>query len=372
VVDNVTAVSGAVSLPDNTTIATDNIGGVNYQRVKLTWGADGTATDVSSGTAALPIAVSTSTLVIGAVLPSSQWTVSVTPSSQFTVTSSLTSSTAVFGAVMPSTQWTVTTTPSSQMTVSVTPSSQFTVTSALTSSTAVIGSVLNASSTAIFGAVMPSTQWTVTTTPSSQISVTSSITTSTTVIGATMASSQWTVANASSTAIFGAVMPSTQWTVSVTPTTQFTVTTTPSSQMTVSTTPTSAYSVNATQVTTSWTINPNLKTTQGLTNASIIATSTAVGFPNILAPLTASQTIRVFRLGISTLTACRFQIAASTTTSTSCLAEFCLPANGFIYLDGTDGGEPLFVSNSGAAIGLGQNGSAAAAIITGFIQYTKS
>jgi hypothetical protein len=36
--------------PNNTIIATDNIAGINYQRVKVTWGADGTANDASSST----------------------------------------------------------------------------------------------------------------------------------------------------------------------------------------------------------------------------------------------------------------------------------------------------------------------------------
>ena len=40
----------------NSSIATDDIGGVHYPRVKLAWGADGTATDVSgAANAALPI-----------------------------------------------------------------------------------------------------------------------------------------------------------------------------------------------------------------------------------------------------------------------------------------------------------------------------
>jgi hypothetical protein len=41
-----------ISAGTGTTVATDNIGGVNYQRVKVVWGADGTATDAS---AAAPI-----------------------------------------------------------------------------------------------------------------------------------------------------------------------------------------------------------------------------------------------------------------------------------------------------------------------------
>src|SRR4051812_46208755 len=42
--DNVAITPGA-----GTSIATDDIGGVQYQRVKVTFGADGTASDVSSG-----------------------------------------------------------------------------------------------------------------------------------------------------------------------------------------------------------------------------------------------------------------------------------------------------------------------------------
>jgi len=58
-------------------------------------------------------------------MPSSQWTVSVTPTSAISVNNN--TSTGIIGAVMPSTQWTV----------------------------------ANATSTGIIGAVMPSTQWTV-------------------------------------------------------------------------------------------------------------------------------------------------------------------------------------------------------------------
>lgn len=41
--DNVSITAGS-----GTTIATDDVGGVQYQRVKMTWGVDGTATDVSA------------------------------------------------------------------------------------------------------------------------------------------------------------------------------------------------------------------------------------------------------------------------------------------------------------------------------------
>lgn len=47
--DNVSINQGS-----STTIATDDVGSVHYQRVKLTWGADGTATDVSTA-AYLPV-----------------------------------------------------------------------------------------------------------------------------------------------------------------------------------------------------------------------------------------------------------------------------------------------------------------------------
>jgi hypothetical protein len=61
--DNITATQGA-----GTTLATDEIGAVHYPRVKLSWGADGTADDVSAadplpvvqtGTPALPTGAST-------------------------------------------------------------------------------------------------------------------------------------------------------------------------------------------------------------------------------------------------------------------------------------------------------------------------
>lgn len=383
--DNVTisASTAYAFLPDGTAFATDNIGGVNYQRIKLTWGADGTATDASS-TAALPIAVSTSTGIIGAVMPSTQWTVTTTPSSQMTVSVTPTTqftvanatSTGVIGAVMPSTNWDVNAVQSGTWSIGV------------TSSTLPIGSVQQhgapwsvsvTSSTIVRGSILPSSTWDVNAIQSGTWNV-GTLTSITNAVGIT-----------SSTAIRGAVMPSTQWTVSVTPTTQFTVTTTPSTQMTVSVTPTTQFTVSigtstatigavtqassnwsVTQGTTSWRMNTNYLNTKELTNVNIIATSTAIGFPNKLVTETASQTIRVYRLYISALTACRFQVAGSTTTSTVPLAEFCLPANGAIDLEHDISGEPLFVSNSGGAFALGQNISAAAAILTGFVQYTKS
>lgn len=48
--DNVAITAGA-----GTSIATDDIGGVNYQRVKPAWGVDGVAVDVSES-APLPVA----------------------------------------------------------------------------------------------------------------------------------------------------------------------------------------------------------------------------------------------------------------------------------------------------------------------------
>jgi len=47
--DGVSITAGA-----GTTVATDDIGGVHYQRVKPTWGADGTANDVNA-TTPLPV-----------------------------------------------------------------------------------------------------------------------------------------------------------------------------------------------------------------------------------------------------------------------------------------------------------------------------
>lgn len=45
----------AITAGAGTTIATDDIAGIHFQRVKATWGVDGTATDVSA-TAPLPVA----------------------------------------------------------------------------------------------------------------------------------------------------------------------------------------------------------------------------------------------------------------------------------------------------------------------------
>jgi hypothetical protein len=50
-VDNVAVTPGSGS-----TIATDDVGGVHFQRVKVTWGADGTANDANA-TTPLPVSV---------------------------------------------------------------------------------------------------------------------------------------------------------------------------------------------------------------------------------------------------------------------------------------------------------------------------
>jgi len=61
--DNVSLVTGdPATPPSGTAIATDNIGGVNYQRVKVVWDVDGTATDASA-TDPLPV---TGTLTVNA------------------------------------------------------------------------------------------------------------------------------------------------------------------------------------------------------------------------------------------------------------------------------------------------------------------
>lgn len=56
--DNATLPATGVGTAD-IVVATDKIGGVDYQRVKVVWGADGTATDAS---AAAPLPVSTTTV----------------------------------------------------------------------------------------------------------------------------------------------------------------------------------------------------------------------------------------------------------------------------------------------------------------------
>lgn len=46
----------AITAGSGTNVATDDIGGVQYQRVKNTWGPDGTATDVdATAAAAMPV-----------------------------------------------------------------------------------------------------------------------------------------------------------------------------------------------------------------------------------------------------------------------------------------------------------------------------
>jgi hypothetical protein len=60
--DNVPVTAGA-----GTNIATDDIGSVHYQRVKLTWGVDGVATDASA-TNPIPVTRANSTVVASAKL----------------------------------------------------------------------------------------------------------------------------------------------------------------------------------------------------------------------------------------------------------------------------------------------------------------
>lgn len=247
--DNVTVQTGiGASLPNNTAIATDNIGGINYQRIKISFGADGSATDLST-TSPLP----------------------------------------VYGSISPTTQWTVTTTPSSQVTSSVS----------------------------------PTTQWTVTTTPSSQVT--------------------------------NSVSPTTQWTVSVTPTTQFTVTTTPSSVASVTlTSGTAALG----------TVAPSVKTTSSLTN--VVVSSSSSG-ENTLVSGTASQTIRVFRGTLQTLSSAVLSIMDATAGTT--LAQFSMNPSGSINFDSFESGEPTFVTASSGALIVNLD---TAVKLRGFVQYTKS
>lgn len=50
--DNLTTQTTVATIPDATTIATDDIGGAHYQRVKLSLGANGTAVDAGAGSGA--------------------------------------------------------------------------------------------------------------------------------------------------------------------------------------------------------------------------------------------------------------------------------------------------------------------------------
>lgn len=58
-VDNVAITAGS-----GTSIATDDVGGVQYQRVKVTWGADGVASDANA-TTPLPVKADHATTGIG-------------------------------------------------------------------------------------------------------------------------------------------------------------------------------------------------------------------------------------------------------------------------------------------------------------------
>lgn len=75
--DNLTTQDSDLStIPTGTIIATDKIGGVDYQRVKLTWGVDGAAVDASA-TDPLPV-VLTSTTITGTVAATQSGTWNVT------------------------------------------------------------------------------------------------------------------------------------------------------------------------------------------------------------------------------------------------------------------------------------------------------
>jgi hypothetical protein len=78
--DNITLNAGS----GGAIIATDDVGGVQYQLVKVTFGVDGTATDVSSSSP-LPVAISgalaTGANVIGGVTQSGTWNVAVSNAS---------------------------------------------------------------------------------------------------------------------------------------------------------------------------------------------------------------------------------------------------------------------------------------------------
>lgn len=64
--DNVVANPGA----GGATFATDDIGGVQYPRSKITWGPDGTANDVDAGATALPVQGTVTSIIIGSITTS--------------------------------------------------------------------------------------------------------------------------------------------------------------------------------------------------------------------------------------------------------------------------------------------------------------
>ncbi len=218
----VTQTAALATVPSASAIAVDAIGGVSYQRVKISQGDTGVGTEVTS---AIGLWVTQAT---------SNWTVQ--PSSQFTV------------STIPTSQQTVSVTPTTQLTVSVTPTSALTIGLITSTSTLVSQYIATIPTSQITASVTPTSQFTVTTTPSSQMTVSVTptsaltiglITSTSTLISqfiSVVPSSQWTVTST----------PSSQATVSVTPTTQFTVTTTPSSVVNVTTTPSSVVNVTTT------------------------------------------------------------------------------------------------------------------------------
>lgn len=81
--DNVPITAGS-----GTDIATDDVGGVQYQRVKNVWGADGVATDVSA-TNPMPVVAQSKAAATGTI---------TSPSIAATTTTALASNTARLGA----------------------------------------------------------------------------------------------------------------------------------------------------------------------------------------------------------------------------------------------------------------------------------
>jgi hypothetical protein len=345
--DNVTLTASAdPSTPaSGTVIATDLIGGVNYQRVKITYGADGTATDAASG-AGLPVAQDGT----WSVAQSGTWSVNAVQSGTWNVTNisgtiSLPTGAATDASLTNGNQKTKLLDSAGTNVASISAAGAVKVdNSAVTQP--VSGTVTANAGTGSF---------TVTQTTASNLKVdlsgTAANTTAIKVDGSAVTQPVSYATTGSGTAT-GALRVELANNGTGTLSTVSTV-----SAVTAITNalPAGTNAIGKTSV--------SYQTTKALTHASISISSSG---DNTVVAGTAAQTIRIFKLVL--VPASGVSVTLKDGASTSLTGAIPLTANGSLVIDGGDG-EPELITSSANAFVVNLSG---AVTVTGWVQYTKS
>lgn len=308
--------------PFGTIVATDLIGGVNYQRVKVTWGPAGTATDTASG-AGLPVA------------QDGAWSVNAVQSGSWSVAQSGTwNITNISGTI-------------SLPTGAATAAKQPALGTAGVASADVISVQGIASMTALkvdgSGVTQP---------------VNGTVTVQQSTASNLKVDLSGTAANATAIKVDGsAVTQPVSGTVTVQQST--------AANLKVDLSGTAANST-AIKVDGSAVTQPEkvaFQTTKALTSASISISSSG---DNTVVAGTASQTIRIFKLVL--VAASAVNVTVKDGASTSLTGAIPLAANGSLAVDDSSG-EPEFITSSGNGFIVNLS---SAVTVTGWVQYTKS